>query len=457
MATLNDSKIYLGSDLLIENGGGDIPVVEDIGAMYQCVSTDGTTFGTYSEMTSNTVAELAVLRPFNPSNGLLNYWDSIGILTSTLKFTYETGVDSTWHGSLFYISYSDENSNWYSVSAKVRDNRLLLTTQSYSGNTYKQLTAGHTYTVKLNLDASTNRALLYCKEEGVDNDFILIDAHTATFPSSLNAAIMMINNTLSDSNYVSYKFADFDLTDITIDIDGEVIFSRAKSGSGGGGSTPSSDAIGIPREISDQGTLIIPTNITAFELPEEITELGNGALNYAFAYDTNLLTADLSNIQTVGYHGLYYTFQGCTNLTSIDLSGLTTINGTAGCHEMCGGCTSLTSVDLSNLATASVEHALSWFFAGCTSLTTMTFPKLQDINGNQALGTIFNGCTALTDVYFPALKASSFDTYTNQFAGALTGCSNVKVHFPSNLLGKFNTSSFGGNNSRITFDLPATT
>lgn len=437
-------------------GGGDTPTGRDVGTMYQCVSTNGSTWSAYSEMTSNTVAELAILRPFNPSNGLLNYWDSTGILTSTLKFTYKTGIDSTWNGSPFYISYSDENSNWYSVSANVGNNRLLLTTENYSGNTYKQLTAGHTYTIKLSLDANTNRALLYCKEDGVDNDFILIDTHTATFPSTLATANMLISNVLSDSNYINHKFADFDLSDITIDIDDEVIFSRAKSGSGGG-STPSSDAIGIPREISDQGALILPTNITAFELPEEVTELGNGALNYAFAYDTNLITADLSNIQTVGYHGLYCTFQDCTNLTSIDLSGLTTINGTAGCYGMCSGCSSLTSINLSNLTTAPVENALSYFFSGCTSITTITFSKLQNINGNQALSFIFNNCTALTDVYFPALKASSFTTYNNQFVSALSGCSNVTIHFPSNLQGKFNISGFGGNNSRISFDLPATT
>lgn len=244
---------------------------------------------------------------------------------------------------------------------------------------------------------------------------------------------------------------------MSLEFQNQINIQPTEESGGGGGSTPSSDAIGIPRELSAQGTLIMPTNMTTFELPEEVTELGNGALNYAFPYDANLLTADLSNIQTVGYHGLYYTFQGCTNLTSIDLSGLTTINGVAGCYGMCSGCSSLTSIDISNLTTASTENALSYFFSGCTSITTMTFPKLQNINGNQALSSIFNNCTALTTVNFPALKASSFTTYTNQFTGAFTGCSNVHVHFPSNLQGKFSTTGLGGNNIRIAYDLPATT
>lgn len=436
-------------------GGGDTPTGRDVGTMYQCVSTDGTTYGTYSEMTSNTVAELAKLRPFSSSDtGLLNYWDYTGVLSLTLKFTYETGVDSTWYNNPFTIIYANGDGNYYAGVIHVENNQLYL---AYVGAPAKQLTAGHTYTMKLSLDASTNKSSLYCKEEGVDSDFVLIDTRTASSTASVTRAYIQIENTLGEGyQQPNHKFADFDLSDITIDIDGTVIFSRAKSGSGGG-STPSSDAIGIPREISAQGALILPTNITAFELPEEVTELGNGALNYAFAYDTNLITADLSNIQTVGYHGLYCTFQDCTNLTSIDLSGLTTINGTAGCCGMCSGCSSLTSINLSNLTTAPVENALSYFFSGCTSITTITFSKLQNINGNQALSFIFNNCTALTDVYFPALKASSFTTYNNQFVSALSGCSNVTIHFPSNLQGKFNISGFGGNNSRISFDLPATT
>lgn len=439
-----------------KEGGGDIPVVEDVGTMYQRVSTDGTTFGAYSEMTSNTVAELARLRPFGTTDTtLLDYWDYTGTLSLTVKFTYETSVNSAWYGNPFIIIYANGDGNYHSGVAHVENNQLRI---AYTGAPTRQLTAGHTYTIKLSLNADTNNALLYCKEEGVDSDFVLVDSYTATSTASVTRAYIEIDNNITEGyQQPNHKFADFDLSDITIDIDGEVIFSRAKSGSGGGGSTPSSDAIGIPRELSAQGTLIMPTNMTTFELPEEVTELGNGALSWALYNCTSLTTADLSNIQTVGYHGLYYTFYKCTNLTSVDLSGLTTINGTAGCYSMCNGCSSLTSVDLSNLTTASTENALSYFFSGCTSITTITFSKLQNINGNQALSSIFNNCTALTTVYFPALKASSFTTYNNQFTGALTGCSGVHVHFPSNLQGKFSTTSLGGNNTRVAFDLPATT
>ena len=207
-----------------DDEGGDTPVVQDIGAMYQQTSSDGNTWSTYSEMTSNTVAELAILRPFSTSGtALLDYWNYTGVLSLTLKFTYGTGVDSTWSNSPFYISYSDENSNWYSVEVYVGNNRLKL---NYSGAITKQLTAGHTYTIKLSLDANTNKSLLYCKEEGVDSDFVLMDTHTTTAPSTLATAYISISNILGDSNYINYKFADFDLADITIDINGTVIFSR---------------------------------------------------------------------------------------------------------------------------------------------------------------------------------------------------------------------------------------
>lgn len=225
-------------------GGGDTPTGRDVGTMYQRVSTDGTTFGTYSEMTSNTVAELAELRPFSSSDtGLLNYWDYTGVLSLTVKFTYRNDVNSAWYGNPFDITYANGDGNYHNGIVHVENNQLHL---AYIGAPAKQLTASHTYTIKLSLNSDTDKALLYCKEEGVDSDFVLIDTKTATSSASVTRAYVYISNALSEGWQKPYhKFADFDLTDITIDIDGEVIFSRAKSGGGGGGSQPAGMVITV--------------------------------------------------------------------------------------------------------------------------------------------------------------------------------------------------------------------
>ena len=208
-----------------EGGGGDAPVVEDIGVIYQNASVDGTTWSGYSELTTNTVAELADLRPFSSSNtGLLNYWDYTGVLSLTLKFTYETGVNSTWYGNPFTIIYAKGDGNYHSAMVHVENNQLKL---SYMGAPTKQLTASHTYTIKLSLDTDADKALLYCKEEGVDSGLVLMDECTATASSSTTRAYIQVNNNLSEGyQKPDHKFADFDLSDITIDIDGTVIFSR---------------------------------------------------------------------------------------------------------------------------------------------------------------------------------------------------------------------------------------
>jgi hypothetical protein len=62
---------------------------------------------------------------------------------------------------------------------------------------------------------------------------------------------------------------------------------------------------------------------------------------------------------------------------------------------------------------------------------------------------------------FPALKTTSFGSYTNQFADMLSGVTGCTVHFPSNLqavIGSWSdvTSGFGGTNTTVLFDLPAT-
>lgn len=69
--------------------------------------------------------------------------------------------------------------------------------------------------------------------------------------------------------------------------------------------------------------------------------------------------------------------------------------------------------------------------------------------------------TGITDLYFNSLTSSSFGSYTNQFSNMLSGVTGCTVHFPSNLqsvIGSWAdvTNGFGGTNTIVLFDLPAT-
>ena len=116
-------------------------------------------------------------------------------------------------------------------------------------------------------------------------------------------------------------------------------------------------------------------------------------------------------------------FAGCLQLVSADLSGLNTSNVT---HmvSMFSGCSSLTSLDLSGFDTSNVG-LMSAMFYGCTSLESINLSSFDTANVRIMTG-MFNGCSSLE-----SLDLSGFDTSGVFDADdALAGCvslTSVKV------------------------------
>lgn len=146
------------------------------------------------------------------------------------------------------------------------------------------------------------------------------------------------------------------------------------------------------------------------------------------------------------------------NIEELNLSNLLGIyltNSTAN--------TTLKKVDLSNCIAMCIPRA----FTGFTALEEIKLTNLSDLSVSNALGgTASRGGafanTAIQTLSFPALKSTSFGTNTNQFNYMLKGVTGCTVHFPSNLqsvIGSWSsvTSGFGGTNTTVLFDLPATT
>ena len=197
-------------------------------------------------------------------------------------------------------------------------------------------------------------------------------------------------------------------------------------------------------------------NLTSVNL-SKLTS-ANGLTN-AFTACTSLTSVDLSNVTSVDIGGLTNAFYGCTSLTSIDLSNVTSI-GSNSFFNAFGSCINLTSVDLSNVVSIE-DDGLNEAFSGCTSLTSVDLNNLQSI-GDSGLDGAFEYCTNLTSISFPALNSNSFGLYRSQFSTMLYGVTGCTVHFPSNLesvIGSWYdvTSGFGGTNTSVLFDLPATT
>ena len=247
---------------------------------------------------------------------------------------------------------------------------------------------------------------------------------------------------------------------------------------------------GIQREVSAQGQLKMPTTSFTFSLPSNAIDVGNYAMYQSFYNCTGLTSVDLSSLTTLsGGYAMYYafqictgltsldlsslttisgsnvmnsTFRGCTGLTSVDLSSLTTISGSSAMFSVFDNCTGLTSVDLSSLTTISGSSAMYQSFNNCTGLTSVDLSSLTTLSGSNAMQYAFQSCTSLTSLSFPALTSTSFGSYTNQFYRMLRRTTGCTVHFPSNLqsvIGSWSdvTAGFGGTNTTVLFDLPATT
>ena len=107
------------------------------------------------------------------------------------------------------------------------------------------------------------------------------------------------------------------------------------------------------------------------------------------------------------------------------------------------------------------NYGLRYAFYGCTNLTSTGLNNVTSI-GMRGLRYAFYGCTSLTSISFPSLNSNSFGSATDQFENMLQGVTGCTVHFPSNLesvIGDWSdvTQGFGGYNTTVLFDLPATT
>lgn len=225
------------------------------------------------------------------------------------------------------------------------------------------------------------------------------------------------------------------------------------------------------------------TAITSLDL-SHLTYVGSYACTSICSGCKNLVSVDISSLENMVYESFDGAFSGCTSLTTVDLSSLKRVYGDSafgytfsGCtalpslslpklrvvknmNYVCQNCTSLTSVSVPSLEMM-IKPGLGSGFRNCSSLPSFTFSKLDSIADNSVLSYCFQNCTSLISVSFPALNPGSFGSATNQFYNMLQGCTGVTVHFPSDIqsvIGNWSdvVNGFGGTNTTVLFDLPAT-
>ena len=129
----------------------------------------------------------------------------------------------------------------------------------------------------------------------------------------------------------------------------------------------------------------------------------------------------------------------------------------------------ITSLDLRNLEEIAAfpldggNEDYAWgFCAKCPNLTSVNLDSLEVLHDRAFAGAFME--TQISSLFFRSLKSTSFqDTESPEysFSGMLDGVTGCTVHFPSNLqsvIGNWRdvTGGFGGSNTTVLFDLPAT-
>lgn len=141
-----------------------------------------------------------------------------------------------------------------------------------------------------------------------------------------------------------------------------------------------------------------------------------GSFRNAFAFSA-IRSINFNSLISAYKEAFAYAFTGCFNLTDALFPLLESIQGDS-CFK------------------SAFAHALNLVSAG--------FPSLKYINGDSIFDSAFDN-TAVTDLYFPSLSPVNVDN--GQFNGILKGNSNLKIHLPINLEGKFSAGN-------IYYDLP---
>jgi hypothetical protein len=201
-------------------------------------------------------------------------------------------------------------------------------------------------------------------------------------------------------------------------------------------------------------------NITSVDLSNLSVVSGNSACGSMFA-GSSLTSVNLSSLSFINNQYACNRMFEVTLLTSIDLSGLTQISQNNACSNMFQRCLSLTNVDISSLNKINASSGCYEMFNGCTALQNIVFCSLTDLatNAGYCMSNCFESCTSLV-VSFPSITNNSFGTNTNQFSNIFYRGTNCTIHFPSNVQAKIETLStypnFGGTNTTVLFDLPAT-
>ena len=151
-------------------------------------------------------------------------------------------------------------------------------------------------------------------------------------------------------------------------------------------------------------------------------------LDYLFAHCDNLVTADLSNLDTSEVTSLTHTFFGCKSLE--DIVGLGSPESKVkpeNMHEMCWNCQSLKGFDFSGIDGSDLTEA-GFLFSMCSSLESVNLSGFSAPNMTGFVG-LFLGCSSLSEIDLSGFNVSRVDSFDRAFEGCSSLTSLDLAHF----------------------------
>ena len=165
----------------------------------------------------------------------------------------------------------------------------------------------------------------------------------------------------------------------------------------------------------------------AFSRCKSLTELDHSALDTSsvrsfadvFQECSSLRSVNLAGWDTSSGKDFRQMFYRCASLEEIDISSFKTSASTS-FEQMFYGCSSLRSLDLSHFDTGSATTFASMFY-NCASLATLDV-SMFDTTSATDLSQAFYGCKSLTELDLSRASTAKVQT----FHGMFSGCSGLK-------------------------------
>ena len=141
--------------------------------------------------------------------------------------------------------------------------------------------------------------------------------------------------------------------------------------------------------------------------------IANESMIGYFGGFSEMISIDLSSLDTSEVTNMDSMFVLCSSLTSLDVSSFDTSQVT-NMGYMFTNCSSLTSLDVSNFDTSKVTD-MSYMFGGCSSLTNLDVSKF-DTSKVTNMSYMFDSCSSLTSLDVSNFNAPELTDITDMFA-----------------------------------------